>query len=242
MAIAHGRPDNRPRHHFAFLTFNYDILLEVALTWAKLPFNYRLPSEPEDEGIPLLKLHGSVNWTRCPDCQDIVALSIPHYLPTVRAHGAQSVVLPLEAALKTNTHSSLWDREGRLLDSPCCTRLVLPPFIVPPTWDKGQHHRGLQSVWKAAAEELSSAEQLVVVGYSLPETDAFFRYLFALGLDNHMPLEQIKVIDPTAKEGGDVRRRFGHFLGHGIEKRIQYIPGTFEHTIGLVEALVKHAI
>ena len=54
-------------------------------------------------------------------------------------------------------------------------------MIVPPTWNKTEYHSNLSHVWHEAAVELGSARNIYVFGYSLPETDSFFRYLFALG-------------------------------------------------------------
>jgi hypothetical protein len=36
-------------------------------------------------------------------------------------------------------------------------------------------------VWRTAAQHLSEAEHIFIIGYSLPETDQFFRYLYGLG-------------------------------------------------------------
>src|SRR5688572_8438912 len=54
----------------AFLTFNYDIALDVALTKYKVQFDYGL--QPGSAGgVPLLKLHGSLNWRGCRSCPEV---------------------------------------------------------------------------------------------------------------------------------------------------------------------------
>jgi hypothetical protein len=40
----------------------------------------------------------------------------------------------------------------------------------------GNAHTGLSSVWRAAATHLAEAENVFIIGYSLPDTDEFFRY------------------------------------------------------------------
>ena len=40
------------------------------------------------------------------------------------------------------------------------------PMIVPPTWNKSQYHAALSRVWSLAAQELTEAEDIYVIGYS----------------------------------------------------------------------------
>jgi NAD-dependent SIR2 family protein deacetylase len=66
------------REKSSIITFNYDIALDHALfregfnvqycTHNKMDFD----SEPTENSIRLLKMHGSVNWGRCTNCHDIV--------------------------------------------------------------------------------------------------------------------------------------------------------------------------
>jgi hypothetical protein len=47
----------------AILTFNYDYALEYAFYATATEFSYGLPNAPSI-GIPILKLHGSLNWAQ----------------------------------------------------------------------------------------------------------------------------------------------------------------------------------
>jgi hypothetical protein len=50
-------------------------------------------------------------------------------------------------------------------------------------------------VWKSAVEELKSATRICIVGYSIPETDAFFKYLITMALAGNHPLYNLIVVD-----------------------------------------------
>jgi hypothetical protein len=68
------------------------------------------------------------------------------------------------------------------------------PHIVPPTWYKGLEHGGIARVWSRAGRELSGARTIVIIGYSMPQADQFFRALMGLSLTAE--LERILIIDP----------------------------------------------
>lgn len=103
------------------------------------------------------------------------------------------------------------------------------PFIVPPTWNKTRYYKDLQSVWHHAAKELASAENIFVSGYSLPESDLFFRYLFALGTIGEARLRRFWVFDPD--KDNVVENRFKLLLGPDTEDRFDFFRMTFEKAI-----------
>jgi len=58
----------------------------------------------------------------------------------------------------------------------CCGPINGSPVIVPPTWNKTQNAPSIATVWREAANQLSDAENIFVSGYSLPQTDEFFKH------------------------------------------------------------------
>ena len=54
----------------SIITFNYDIALDLALVKHGVPHSYCLDGESM-EALPYLKLHGSINWGVCPECDTI---------------------------------------------------------------------------------------------------------------------------------------------------------------------------
>jgi hypothetical protein len=106
----------------------------------------------------------------------------------------------------------------------------LPPksaYVVPPTWNESQYHAELESVWAAAARELSSAANIVVCGYSLPQSDHFFRQLYALGTISDQRLRNFLVFDPDE----DVKKRFISLLGQAAIERFDYRPYSFDGNV-----------
>ena len=106
------------------------------------------------------------------------------------------------------------------------------PVLVPPTWNKTEHHSALSSVWNRAARELGEAENIFVIGYSLPLSDAFFRYLYALGAVGEATLKRFWVFNPD--NSGEVGDRFVKLLGPGARERFDYYEKTFEQAIPII--------
>jgi hypothetical protein len=86
-----------------------------------------------------------------------------------------------------------------------------------------EYHESLASVWHQAALELSDAEKIFVIGYSLPETDSFFRYLYALGAIGDRLIKRFCVFHPDASTKG----RFDQLLGKAAATRFQFRPLGF---------------
>jgi hypothetical protein len=203
-------------------TFNYDMAVDYGFYWTQTPVNYCL-SRAAGTGIPLLKLHGSMNWARCTTCREVVPWYLPAYLsshrwgPLVLTPGSSLLMLIAEH-LAALTH---------------CEAPVEPePVIVPPTWSKTQHHAEIASVWRHAAAHLAEAENILVFGYSLPLTDQFFRYLYALGTIGATRLKRFWVYNPD--HSGEVERRFRDLLGQAATSRFRMMKNEFCEAIGLV--------
>jgi hypothetical protein len=100
-------------------------------------------------------------------------------------------------------------------------------LIVPPTWSKGDYPKALDRVWKAAFEELKSANRLVLIGMSLPESDRFLRFLLGLALARNSALDRILIVNPEAGT-----RLYGT-LFEQLPKRVRVDPlvMTFEGAV-----------
>jgi NAD-dependent SIR2 family protein deacetylase len=155
----------------SLLTFNYDIALDYALTHANIPHDYCLEPPTDRNTLRVLKLHGSLNWGKCANCGRVTAqhLSMENVLAVAASSSVSSFTLPGATVIA----------QGKCGN--CSGNLSSEPVIVPPTWNKTEGHNELTAIWKQAAVELGQAENIVCIGYSLPESDLFFRYLFALG-------------------------------------------------------------
>jgi hypothetical protein len=204
------------------ITFNYDVCLDLALQVGGVPVNYGLgepTATPAD--VSLLKLHGSLNWARCPECQALGAWDLGDFLARSDFRGE---AVRLEVASRIHEFS------------PCgkCGKPPDGPMIVPPTWNKGQYHGELREVWRGAARELSNAESIIVVGYPFPPTDQFFHYLYAVGTIGDARLRRFWVFDPD----DEVKGRFEGLLGQQGVDRFRFHRATFEGSIGTCRELI----
>lgn len=103
--------------------------------------------------VKLLKLHGSLNWLQCPNCQ--------------RLFTAFDEKLVVSEKIGTRCrHCKKHDISAKLRGT-----LVMPTFL------KDFSNFQLKLVWQNAGVELMEARRLVVIGYSLPHSDFEFRQL-----------------------------------------------------------------
>jgi hypothetical protein len=155
------------------ITFNYDLVVDDAIARIGAKPGYELADAVFDEpididaAIPLLKLHGSTNWAIC-ECNQIRVI-----------------------AQKATANPELF----RSMQCSKCQKRALRLLLVPPSWDKSEYSQIMRPVWRKAVEALKTATRICVVGYSMPETDAFFKFLLALGLAENDRLSKLIVVD-----------------------------------------------
>ncbi|MDP6455028.1 MAG: hypothetical protein QF898_17120 [SAR202 cluster bacterium] len=195
----------------SLLTFNYDVNLDYALHVNRIPFDYCLTGQLPSEHIPLLKLHGSINWGFCEECDRIVAWNMRELNQGLLFPETREIYFNLGSQLPSSTHG-----DGHKLST---------PVLVPPTWNKTDYQPQLAPVWQMAARELAGAENIILIGYSLPETDSFFRYLFALGTQSDTMVRRLWVVNPD--EDRTVEERVRTMIGRGIKNRLTFMRLPF---------------
>jgi len=165
----------QPRSRHTFVSFNYDLVLEHALeaagaSWsAKAGYGVRfawaiLEDPSEGAGAPVvplagtaasnirvLKPHGSLNWLLPSDGRT----RLPVVATTVEGH--------VRYIGSTETHAGI-----RFLDE---LPVRVAPFILPPTSSKNTDLAILRNLRKKEAAALQSADELYVIGWSIPRTD-----------------------------------------------------------------------
>lgn len=223
----------RGNSSFSFITFNYDVALDYALTKTGMRFNYELPDSvtydlsnnpvgrPSSVGLSLMKLHGSMNWLESPDGERVHLLTFDKVARGQGFHDESG-----ETPILTATN---------IIDKPASEYYGWRPLIVPPTWNKTGQHPYLASIWRAAARALECADNIIIIGYSLPETDLFFRFLFALGVDSATRVRRFWVFDPNPAVGD----RFRDLVGSAIRDRFQFRPIGFKQAIPLIASSLK---
>jgi len=160
------------------ITMNYDCLLDDCLTKIGVQPAYGLkePELPQEfrccgYEMSFLKLHGSANWFKCISGRCAEKIMIAGGTPTKR----------LEYFYAPHC--------------PHCGQNAVEPVIVPPTWAKGGQSEVLRPVWSEALKALREAGRIFIIGYSMPPTDEFFRYMLALALATNEGLDKVVVVN-----------------------------------------------
>lgn len=221
--------DAQPTKSTSVITFNYDIAADIALYREGLGPDYVLGGNFNSHSpVDLLKLHGSLNWAEVRDNRKILPLHPHEYFQKYSVYG-------FEDHSKTHLPFGRHLREFYTRHADPAQDVLTEPVIVPPSWNKADYHQALSDIWAKAADHLSEAEYIFIAGYSLPETDSFFKHLFALGSVGKSPLRKIQIFNPD--KSGETDGRFRRLLGPGALARYEYLPMTFEDSISHVKAL-----
>jgi hypothetical protein len=155
----------------SFLTFNYDTLIEEALIGLGRDFSY-------GESLDTATLVGPMLGSRI-------------------KKDAPIRVLKLHGSLNFNGG----DR-GKLTVFDGYRDLRMSgeiPLLIPPTWNKSLN-ASLRQTWDEGIELLRSATRVVVIGFSMPATDAYIKYFLASGLQNNISLRDVVFVDPAVDE------------------------------------------
>lgn len=83
--------------------------------------------------------------------------------------------------------------------------------IIPPTWNKAIQNNGPSADWQLAYELLKQANHICVLGYSLPETDTYVKYLLRAGILHAQNLKSISVLCLDDEESS-IKRRYDDFV------------------------------
>ena len=221
-----NQPPQQQRHPFALLTFNYDLVLDVALYARGIPVDYAIGPNQNANGLPLLKLHGSLNWGSEFSNKAIVPWPIHSFIQNYT-----KLILSDDRRCSLPIGSNIFAYYGIGHNS----QINELPVIVPPSWNKADSHNSIGSVWERAAKELAEAHSIYVVGYSLPETDAFFRNLYALGSVGDVPLRRFWVFNPDASRK-DV---FLRLLGPGARDRFLFFEKKVDTALQIIADNIK---
>lgn len=201
----------KPTYKVSFITFNYDIGLEIALRQREVAWTY--PANTAQSGIgqavAIFKLHGSVNWWM--DGEKLAIVDIPEIDRLIqrpcawpREKGVRDeLFMPMSQQMPWYKEAS--GRRGA-------------PFIVPPAESKQTGRTSIMSTWVAASDAIAAADYLCVIGYSIPSTDEFFRQFFAMSLLQNARLRRMFVIDLAVSTG--IGEKYRQLVGPLMESRL----------------------
>ena len=96
--------------------------------------------------------------------------------------------------------------------------------IIPPTWNKSTTEPKIRNAWKLAYKALVEANYIRIIGYSLPPTDNYIKYLLSLAVMESFNLKKIDVICKDDSEE-TVKKRYESFIRF---KNYRFINGNVE--------------
>ena len=188
------------------VTFNYDLVIEQALSRCfvgkkRVEPDYclgpRSRSRPKLAGVrtsfPLLKIHGSINWSLGPSGR-------------LRVTPADQFKVP---------------------QSPGRFKKVA---LVPPTWRKGDQGGAFDAIMERAIDEMTSADRIVIVGYSLPDSDQYFREALSRVLDrSRQPSIEVWDIRDEPAMKPNLEAMFGRDYARSLRHFAAGLRGLVEH-------------
>ncbi len=125
--------------------------------------------------IKVLKLHGSINWLLCPNCN--------------RLHtglGSKESMWNLYVVPRKCAYCKALSEENEIIKIP-----DLEPLFITPTFNKVFNNTHIQMVWHNAHVEIAEADKIVFIGYSLPEADYHFRTLIKRAMRSNTIIEVV---------------------------------------------------
>ncbi len=186
-----------PNRRDTIITFNYDLLVENALHNLGISFDYCLSADSAD-------FDSSARCVRGPADEQVMRV--------LKLHGSVNW-----AQDKRERRLTVFGTYDDVRARPAT------PFLAPPTWRKILSG-SLSEVWDAAIDALSTATRVIVLGYSIPETDLHFRYLLTAGLQENISLRKLLFVNLRAH---DLRERLFRIVRESLEpqKIVEVIPG-----------------
>jgi len=190
-------------NNFPVVSFNYDLILEETLRKLDVECDYGFDTTPVDNSLFLMKMHGSVNWAFCSQCDHVVVFS---------SYAASSVL----------ENKSLCS----FCKSPTLESIIIPPILYKDTFYKHPKYENLiRQLWGFANDELVSANKIVFIGFSMATTDAYAQELFKFSSNMNTNTRYELVTNPKPeKEIQEIRERYEKVL---VENKIEITQKSF---------------
>lgn len=210
------------------ITFNYDVLMEYAFAYTKVHYTYGFEYFRDNyPRINLYKLHGSLNWGTLPGTGNIDFIPIDEEEIMNMAKEYEHI---RDNVKGINLHfgEDYWSKRDIKAKY---------PYIVPPSASKLESQMELRQIWSRAAKSLNRAEIIFFIGYSLPESDIFFKNFFALSTFGPSDFEKIIVVNP---EEGAFERVQSMLSQREIDSdRVTHEKLYFEESVDLIVDCLK---
>ena len=202
----------------------------------KKPLTVVLGKELSDDDkkrcVPLIKIHGSINWLYCDNCRRLFwchpdqAMRIADQLITVDDLSRMERILGAAAAKKLSATALQTLRETPPILCFCADRVPLGSRIATFSYRKALDFPMFQKSWFMAEELLRNADEWVFIGYSLPPADFEFKYLLKRTQLSRRSPPTIRVVSGGGKKSASMTyRNYRKFFGRDIKNSTFYADG-----------------
>lgn len=215
--------------HSSFISMNWDTVIERRLAACRKvsKFDYQcgaMAAQFEKQGrvitrrklpevsgcVPLVKIHGSVNWLYCDNCRQLYWFSAEDAVPVAmqlitREEGNKLKLPQLSGCAK-------W-RCLNCIDVPLTTRIATFSFL------KALDFPMFEKSWLSAERLLREAKKWIFIGYSLPAADYEFKHLLKrVQLSRSEPPKFIVITGGSLEDYDYTYANYQGFFGRGIKK------------------------
>jgi SIR2-like protein len=191
------------------ISLNYDTVVEDALSALGLPFRYAD--------------HEMIEWQPPHPWSDVERRPIP----VLKLHGSVNL-----GERKTK------DFGVQLLGYSSYLELRsagLRPMLMAPTWQKSLTGY-FSAIWREAVSALRTATRVIILGYSVPQTDQHFRYLLAAGLQENISLRRVLIVNPDISP--EFKQRLSSLFRdeQSMLEIVQHVPCTITQFLAIPNA------
>lgn len=201
------------------VTTNYDGCMDEALLAEGLSLDGIAGTGPRASMLqecPLIKMHGSINWSYCDSCQDVRDFSLP---VLKRAFEEDLLSYAVIGVCKT-----------------CGGQRR--PLLVPPLSFKFMMFPNLIAIWNQAQRWIQLARIIMVVGYSFSEADTYITKMVSRSLAMNAE-QRLVVFDTNASLVPLMRERMSAHIEGFDDRRIVQVAGSCEETVpNVIESLL----
>jgi hypothetical protein len=217
----------------AFISINWDTVIERRLAERRGldNFDYRCGAiaarfrnkgnvigerqlQEDDKTMPVVKIHGSVNWLYCDNCRQLYWFSPDHAIRV-----AMQLITPDEAG-KLKMTKTEGCAKWRCLN---CTTVPLTTRIATFSFLKALDFPMFEKSWLSAERLLRGADKWVFIGYSLPAADYEFKHLLKrVQLSRKTPPKFVVITG-----GSDCHNtylNYQRFFGRDIKENENFFP------------------
>jgi hypothetical protein len=214
----------------AFISMNWDTVIERRLSALRgvTDFDYkceavrsRFPAKGNSiqklllptgtPSLPLVKMHGSVNWLYCDNCRQLF-----WFPPAQALTVAKQLITGVEAkklGFVPPNDFAKWNCI-QCIDVPLTTRIATFSYL------KALDFPMFERSWLSAEQLLRQAKKWIFIGYSLPAADYEFKHLLKrVQLSRKTPVQFVVVTGGKKSNTDATYRNYQGFFGRDIRRK-----------------------